>query len=149
MRVKDVMTRKVETVSVSDCALDAREKMRRLRIRHLVVMDGAKVAGVVSSHDLAAMGLSPGGPRVEDVMSYPAVGVDPDTPVKRAANLLRGRTIGCLPVVSEGKVVGIVTTTDLLELLGRGAERPTARAQRRILRDRGARRGGPPLVPIQ
>ena len=149
MRVKDVMARKVETVSVSDSALDARELMRSLKIRHLVVMDGAAVAGVVSSRDLAGMNLSPDGPGVEDVMSYPAVAVDPETPVRRAANLLRGRTIGCLPVVSEGKVIGIVTTTDLLELLGRGADVPIRRRQRRILRDRGARHGGPPPVPVQ
>ena len=143
MRVQDVMTRRVETVSVGDCALDAREKMRSLRIRHLVVMDGSEVAGVVSTRDLAAMGLSPGGPRVEDVMTYPAASVTPDATVRQAANLLRGRTIGCLPVVSEGRLVGIVTTTDLLELLGRGAQRPSPRAQRRVLKDRGSRQGGP------
>ena len=139
MRVKDVMTRRVETVSIADTALDAREKMKLHRIRHLVALDGKDVAGVVSSRDLAAMGLSPGGPRVEDVMTYPAVAVEPETTIREAANLLRGRTMGCLPVMEEGKLVGILTTTDLLELLGRGVDRP-APAERRILKGRGPRR---------
>ena len=140
MRVKDVMTRRVETVSIADSALSAREKMRSQRIRHLVALDGKDIAGVVSSRDLATMGLSPGGPRVEDVMTFPALAVAPETTVRQAANLLRGRTMGCLPVVDQGKLVGILTTTDLLELIGRGAERPVARAQRRVLTGRGPRR---------
>jgi acetoin utilization protein AcuB len=140
MRVKDVMTRQVETVSIDDAALNAREKMKSHRIRHLVVLDGKDVAGVVSSRDLDAMGLSPGGPQVEDVMTYPAMAVGPDATIRRAANLLRGRTMGCLPVMDEGKLVGILTTTDILELIGRGAERPAARATRRVIKGRGPRR---------
>ena len=61
---------------------------------------------------------------------------------RQAANLLRGRTIGCLPIVEDGKAVGIVTTTDLLELIGRGSERPVQRVDRWILRGRGPRRAG-------
>jgi acetoin utilization protein AcuB len=56
--------------------------------------------------------------------------------------LLRGRTIGCLPVTEDGKLVGIVTTTDLLEAVGRGAERPVSKGKRRILKSRGPRRKG-------
>jgi CBS domain-containing protein len=48
--------------------------------------------------------------------------------------LMRGRTVGCLLVVEDGRVVGIVTTTDLLDQLGRGATRPTARTERPPLR---------------
>jgi CBS-domain-containing membrane protein len=40
------------------------------------------------------------------------------TTIRQAANLLRGRTIGCLPVMEDSKLVGIVTVTDLLELVG-------------------------------
>jgi acetoin utilization protein AcuB len=66
----------------------------------------------------------------------------PSMTVRQAANLLRGRTIGCLPVLEGGKPVGIVTTTDLLDLIGRGAERPIARSIRWTLRGRGVRRAG-------
>jgi hypothetical protein len=48
--------------------------------------------------------------------------------------------MGCLPVLEGGKVVGIVTTTDLLELIGSGGERPVGKTRRWILKDRGPRR---------
>ena len=53
------------------------------------------------------------------------VSVGPATTLRQAANLMRGHTIGCLLVVEKGKLVGLVTTTDLLDQLGRGATRPT------------------------
>jgi CBS domain-containing protein len=140
MRVKDVMTRRVETVSAADSAADARKRMRVRRIRHLVVVDGHELAGVVSSRDLDSIGLTQDGLLVGDLMRSPAVCVSPDATLREAANLLRGRTIGCLPVLENGRVVGILTTTDVLELVGRGVERPVARAQRPVLKGRGPRR---------
>ena len=67
----------------------------------------------------------------------------PDTTIRHAANLLRGRSIGCLPVLDEGEAVGIVTITDLLDLIGRGAERPVERSTRWTLRARGRRNADP------
>jgi acetoin utilization protein AcuB len=139
MRVKDVMTRRVETVSATDPAVDALERMRSKRIRHLVVVDGHELAGVVSSRDLDSVGLTRDGLLVGDMMTSPAVSVTPEATLRRAANLLRGRTIGCLPVLEEGRLVGILTTTDLLELIGRGAQRPVARSRRWVMKDRGRR----------
>ena len=73
-------------------------------------------------------------------MTSPAVTASPRMTLRQAANLLRGRTIGCLPVVEGGKLVGILTTTDLLELIGRGIERPTAKGKRWVMKGRGPRR---------
>ena len=126
MRVEEIMKKKVETISVGEPIIAAVERMRQRRIRHLVVMRGKEIAGIVSDRDLGA--LRPGQARVEDVMSAPAVFATPDTTIRKAANLLRGRSIGCLPVMEKGDLVGIITTTDLLERIGRGAERPVTRA---------------------
>jgi acetoin utilization protein AcuB len=73
-------------------------------------------------------------------MSAPAVSATSDMTVRKAANLLRGRSIGCLPVMEDGDLVGIVTTTDLLERIGRGVERPVSKGKRWILKGRGPRR---------
>jgi acetoin utilization protein AcuB len=73
-------------------------------------------------------------------MSAPVISAAARMTVRKAANLLRGRTIGCLPVVEEGKLVGIVTISDLLERIGRGSERPIERGRRWILKGRGPRR---------
>ncbi|HET7451198.1 MAG TPA: CBS domain-containing protein, partial [Thermoanaerobaculia bacterium] len=53
---------------------------------------------------------------------------------------LRGRSIGSLPVLESEKLVGIVTTTDLLTLIGKGAERPIAKPPRWVMKGRGPRR---------
>jgi acetoin utilization protein AcuB len=52
-------------------------------------------------------------------MTAPVATAAPDTTVREAANLLRGRHIGCLPIVEDGRLVGIVTVADLLDLLAR------------------------------
>lgn len=98
------------------------------------------MVGVVSDRDLQALGSYRQVQSVEDAMTAPAVTARPDMTLRQAANLLRGRTIGCLPVVEDGELVGILTTTDLLELVGRGAERPVTKGKRWILKGRGPRR---------
>jgi acetoin utilization protein AcuB len=98
---------------------------------------------VVSSHDLGGSEAGESarrGKSVAEVMTSRPVTVAPDTTVREAANRLRGRKIGCLPVVEKGRLVGIVTTTDLLDLLGRGAERPVEMGKRWTLKHRGPRR---------
>ena len=136
MRLGEIMRTRVETISPEESAEAAFERMRRARIRHLVVQEGGTVVGIVSDRDLA-----PGSPRqartVGDVMTFPALTCSPHTSVREAANLLRGRSIGCLPVVEEGRVAGIVTTTDLLELIGSEIERPSAQTRRRVAKKRG------------
>ena len=70
----------------------------------------------------------------EQVVTAPA-----DATIRQAANLMRGRGIGCLAVVADEKPVGIVTITDLLELIGRGVERPIERSTRWTLHRAAAR----------
>lgn len=140
MRLRDIMHKKVETVSPRESAAVAFERMRRGKIRHLVVQDGKKIVGVLSDRDVAGMGSLRQVETVEDVMSSPAITCSPHLTLRQAANLLRGRPIGCLPVLEDGKIVGIVTTMDLLEMIGAGIERPVARTRRWILKDRGPRR---------
>jgi predicted transcriptional regulator len=61
--------------------------------------------------------------------------------VKDAANLMRSRKVGCIPVLDDGIIAGIVTVEKLLELIGRGAVHPLPDRRRRILKDRGPRKG--------
>ena len=136
MRLEDVMTRRVETITEDRAAEEAWDRMRARRIHHLVVVRGGRVVGILSERDLggrAGAAVRPGR-TVADLMTPHAVIADPRAPVRRAANLLRGRSIGCLPVVEGERLLGIVTLTDLLRLIGRGVERPIERTQRRPVR---------------
>lgn len=110
--------------------------MRQDRIRHLAVLDGTRLVGIISERDL-------GGPdgrgarkdrTVADLMVHDPVTATPNLTVRQAANLMRGRTIGSLLMVERGHVVGIVTATDLLDQLGRGATRPRVAIERPPLR---------------
>ena len=126
MRVSELMTTRVEAVTPDMPAEDAWELMRRKRIRHLVVMRGTSVAGIVSDRDLGgrAGGLVRAGKTVADLMTSNVVSIEPRETVRGAANRMRGRTIGCLPVVERGRLAGVITVSDLLALVGRGADRP-------------------------
>ncbi len=140
MRIGEVMTRRVETVPVWESAENALRNMRARRIRHLVVELADGAIGVVSIRDLESLAGDRAAHTVADVMSAPAATGTPHMTVREAANLLRGRTIGCLPVLEGGKLVGILTTTDLLDLIGRGAERPVSKGKRWVMKGRGPRR---------
>jgi acetoin utilization protein AcuB len=138
MRLGEIMRTRVETISPGASAGEAVERMRRSRIRHLVVQDGTTVVGVISDRDLARGSVAKRQARtVGDVMTSPALTCSPHTTLREAANLLRGRTIGCLPVVDEGKVTGIVTTTDLLELIGSEIEQPVPQTRRWVAKKKG------------
>lgn len=132
MRVNEIMSTHVKTVPVTASADAAWEMMRGDRIHHLVVMNGKKVAGVFSARDAGGVNGAPirDGHQVRDLMSEHLVTTEKNTPLKRVANLMRGHTIGSVVVVDKGKPIGIVTTSDLLELLGRGAIRPTPVSKR-------------------
>ncbi len=140
MRIGEMMTSRVETVPAGEPAENALRRMRTRGIHHLVVPLEAGAVGVVSSRDLESLASDRALCTVADVMIAPAVTVEPDTTIRQAANLLRGKSIGCLPVLEAGKLVGIVTATDLLELIGRGSERPVSKGKRWVMKGRGPRR---------
>jgi acetoin utilization protein AcuB len=144
MRLNEIMTLDVRSVAPEASAEDAYALMRSERVRHLAVMDRGKLVGVLSERDL---GSSRGtGVRknklVVELMTDHTVTATPRTTVREAANLLRGHIVGCLPIMDKGKLVGIVTTTDLLDLLGHGEGRQRPAGPSWVLRDRGPRKRG-------
>ena len=135
MRVQDVMTQGVKTIGPMAAAEEAWQSMRLHRIHHLVVTEGRRIVGVVSDRDIRGAAVRKNR-TVGDLMTRPAVAVPPETTVRAAANLMRGRSIGCLLVGSASRAEGIVTVADLLELLGRGIDRPVASTTRWTLKHR-------------
>jgi acetoin utilization protein AcuB len=126
MRIRDIMTTDVETIRPEASADLAWQRMQRSAIHHLVVVDRGETVGVLSDRDLGgARGASLRRERtVADLMSAQVVAAEPDTTLRRAANIMRGRSLGCLPVLDEGKLRGIVTVSDLLEQVGKERRQP-------------------------
>jgi CBS domain-containing membrane protein len=127
--VRDVMTRAVVTVGPNDKLATAADVMRLGRIRHLPVLDDGEICGLVSQRDLfhsallKALGYGGHGAQkaremflVKEAMTTDIHTTSPDTPLGDAAGVMLERKIGCLPVVEEGKLVGILTESDFVSL---------------------------------
>jgi acetoin utilization protein AcuB len=142
MRIGDIMTTNVETIPPGELAGTAWSRMRQRNIHHLVVVDGKEIVGIISDRDLGGARADEtqlAHQRVADLMHEHPVTTKPEATVREAANLLRGNVIDCAPVVDGDHLVGIITTTDVLDLVGRGAERPVDQAKRWTLKHRGPR----------
>jgi len=142
MRVQEVMTKEVLTISPGKSAEEAWDLMQGRRIHHLVVTEGSRIVGVLSDGDIGGRnGASLRRDQtVGDLMTDRVVTANSRTTVRQAANLMRGRSISSLVVASGNRPLGIVTVADLLTLIGRGAERPTPTAERRIINHRAPHR---------
>ena len=123
MLVRDIMKAPVTIVEVGATLTSAYSLMQERRIRHLPVVRHGKLVGVVTDRDLRlatsvlAAKPFPAEAHVDRVMNAPARTADPLDPVEEAARTMRQLKIGCLPVVSNDELVGIVTGVDLLDAL--------------------------------
>src|SRR5919107_2950308 len=138
--VRDSMTREIVTLSPDETAGTALALCRERRIRHLPVLSGGRLIGVVSDRDLRSSTPALGDPAraaalqevlVQDVMATEVVSVHPDDPIEQAANTMRERRIGCLPVLDGDELVGIVTASDVMDALVYlvGAHEPGSRME--------------------
>ena len=146
MKVKDLMQHEVFTVKPNDMVDRAFFLIHYEKIRHLPVVDGNKVVGIVSDRDLykamgprtrsRAVSTEPGTTtlhviprRVRHIMRRGVLTVSPGTDAGKAASLMARRKIGGLPVVDRNRLVGIITATDILRAFAQLTdERPSARS---------------------
>lgn len=129
MNVIEIMTASPITIRSNQCLRDALELMDQHYIKHLPVMRNHHVIGVLTERDCRRAFNSPFiqnslydrktaiQVKVQSVMSSELVVVEPDTSAMEAARLILAHRIGCLPVVREETLVGIITRSDLLEAL--------------------------------
>lgn len=142
MLVEDVMQRDLTTVNPETTLPEALRLARGRGVRHLPVMDGPDLVGIVSDRDLKRAMASPATSlerhelnyllekvTMGEIMTRAVVTVGPTLPVEEAAWIMAKERISALPVTEEGKVVGIVTETDVLQLFLRamGAGEPSSR----------------------
>lgn len=130
MKVRDLMEREVMTLSVTDTLDLADDIMRLGRVRHLPVLEDGRVVGLVTQRDLlrtavsSLLRLDPSRERqwlakveIRTVMVTNVHTVAPDAEMRQAVSAMLRHKIGCLPVVENDRMVGIVTETDGLRYL--------------------------------
>ena len=135
MQVKELMSRELVTIGPKESCLDAVVRMQRARVRHLPVVnrDGLLV-GIVTDRDLRhylftprvfeVLGSTPvdvllDGVRVAEIMSTDVVTVETGASLGYAADIMRKRRVGSLPVMNNRRMIGIVTEVDILRQIGR------------------------------
>jgi acetoin utilization protein AcuB len=124
MKLRDLMRSEVTTASSDENASDAWERMRAVDADYVVVTRNDDIVGILSWHDLsgpAGGGHRRMGRRVGELMHRDVVTAGPETTVAQAATLMREHRVGCLPILDHRKLVGIVTTHDMLGVLARGS----------------------------
>lgn len=128
MLVRDIMAKDVYTLNVSDMLTLAEDIMTLGRVRHLPVVHGDRLVGIVTQRDILRTSLSSliehkeedktafsRGVSVAEIMTRAVITITPDATVNEAAEIMADHKIGCLPVVEErDKLVGLLTETDIL-----------------------------------
>ncbi len=162
MQARDVMTRNVVTVEPDTPVTEIARLLLEKRISGVPVVESdGRLVGIVSEGDLmrrvedsparrgawwlAMLGIPEEraieyvrtrGRRARDVMTRHVITVTPDTPIGRVAQLLEEEHIKRVPVVEDGRLVGIISRADLLRAIASREEAPAAGADDRALRER-------------
>lgn len=122
LSVSDVMTVNVVTVRPDETAVEAARKMAENDVGSVVVVDEkGTILGIVTEGDIVrrvvARGLDPSKTRVEDIMTRNPVTIYEDATLAAAAEYMREKGIGHLPVVNEhGRLVGIISRSDIVRI---------------------------------
>lgn len=117
LKIEDAMVKEVITIDEKSTIKEAADVMNRFEIGCLIATRNGKAVGILTERDLLKRVVSqtknPRKTKVETVMSKPLIVVEPDMDLEEAAKLMFKLKIKKLPVVESGRLVGLVTLTDL------------------------------------
>ncbi|HLC26190.1 MAG TPA: CBS domain-containing protein [bacterium] len=130
MRVSERMTKNIITVTPETTLSEALRIVHEKKIRHLPVVAEGRLVGIVTDRDLKKVSASEATTlsvwelnylldrvKIKDFMIRDVISISPELPIDEAAELMIAHRIGSLPVVEDGKVVGILTETNMVETL--------------------------------
>jgi len=132
MRIRDVMTKNPITIDSETLVVDAQRIMKENNIRRLPIVDKGKLVGIVTKHDLLEASPSPATSlsihelnyllskmKVKEIMRKNPITISPDTPFEEALRIGQEKKVGAFPVLENGKLVGIVTESDIVRFMSR------------------------------
>jgi CBS domain-containing protein len=116
MKIKEIMTTDVRAVSANDSISEAANIMKQLDVGAVPVLDNHLLVGIITDRDLVLRAVAEGknaDERVSTIMTKNITTVSPDTDVHKAADLMASQQIRRLPIVENGRLVGIVSIGDM------------------------------------
>lgn len=120
MLIKEIMQKKLVTLSPESSIRDAAKKMKDYKVGYLLVTNGESLKGCVTDRDLLiciASGKDPDTTKIGTIMQTGIFTVTPETDVFDANRLMARKNVRRLPVVENGRVAGIVSTSDIASVL--------------------------------
>lgn len=117
VEAKDIMTMEIVTAEPTETAVDIAKKMNANKIGGVVVVKGDDIVGIITWKDIVTRvvmkGLDPKTCKVDQIMTQPVMACTPTTPIGDIVKILNQNKIDRLPVVNNGKLVGIITAHDI------------------------------------
>ncbi|ADI27441.1 CBS domain-containing protein [Geobacillus sp. C56-T3] len=114
--VRDVMSTDVQYCTPLDNLYEVAVKMRDFNVGAIPIVDDGRLVGMITDRDIVVRGMAekrPGSTAVTEVMSRDLVTLSPDDSVQKAADMMARHQIRRLPVVENGRLVGIISLGDL------------------------------------
>ncbi|MBC7129263.1 MAG: CBS domain-containing protein [Thermoplasmatales archaeon] len=117
--VKDIMSKAPVIVKSKASVIDAAKEMKIEKVGSVIVVENGKPVGILTESDIlkkiVAEGKDASKIKVKDVMSTPLISISPDEKIEKAVKLLGKNRIRRLPVIENGKLVGIITERDIVQ----------------------------------
>jgi CBS domain-containing protein len=147
VRVSEIMTKAAVTDQPDDTLAAAAHKMWEQQTGSLLVLDAEDLVGIVTERDIlraAATGMSMEETRISEVMTKDLITVGPGMSIREVAKIMADRWIRHLPVLDEGKLIGVVSQRDLAGVLAGALNEPEMLTQlvesSELVRERRLRR---------
>jgi CBS domain-containing protein len=118
LMVRDIMTKAVKTVKVNANVKEVVKKMNKFNIGSIVIVEGRRPVGIITERDILRrivdQCIDPTIVKVKEIMSHPVITTGPNISIENVARLMAKKGIKKLPVVEDDRLVGIVTSMDLM-----------------------------------
>ena len=123
--VNQVMSKNVLTAEKSTSLQDAAQKMNQLNVGCVIVTDESKPVGIVTERDFVTKVAAEGRPlftEISEVMSSPLITIDPEETIWEASEIMKEKLIHKLPVIENDRIVGVITTSDIVKISSVGSD---------------------------
>ena len=123
--VNQVMSKNILTAEKSTSLQDAAQEMKRLGVGCVIVTKESKPIGIITERDFVTKVAADGRPlftEISEVMSAPLITIEPEETIWEASEIMKEKLIHKLPVIEDGRIVGVITTSDIVRISSVGSD---------------------------